>query len=244
MKYKWQLPLFIVFLVSGVLIAVMVRTLAASDQSPTRQRNENLVTMIETQEKIIANLEKNIEKNRTCIDEYQEELASGEEELQDLQEKLHIMKVWSGLTEAKGPGIILTVNDNRKGAEAAHTVDPNQLKAEEFLIHDKHLLYIVNELRSAGAEAISINEQRVINSSNIRCVGPMILVNTVRLAPPYTIKAIGNSAVLMKALEQPESEFNILKMSGYPVSIEKQDNLVISVYKGSYRFSFTQIKEE
>ena len=57
------------------------------------------------------------------------------------------------------------------------------------------LLYIINDLKRGGAEAISINEQRIISTSEIRCVGNTILVNTTRLAPPYHIKVIGLSLI-------------------------------------------------
>ncbi|HAA90085.1 MAG: Uncharacterized protein XD63_1371 [Thermoanaerobacterales bacterium 50_218] len=241
---KWQLPLTLVFFISGILLAVTLRTISASDQNPWRQRNENLVAMIETQEKIIANLEKSIEENRAYLDRCQQELAAGKKELETLQERLRQLKVWAGLTEAKGPGIIVTLDDNREGAEAAQAANPTQFKPEDYLIHDKHLLYIINDLRVGGAEAISVNDQRIVTSSDIRCVGPMILVNTTRLAPPYTIKAIGNPQELMEILEQPESEYSILKMAGFPVSLEAKEEVVIPPYKGGYQFTYTEAKEE
>ncbi len=240
---KWQLPLTLVLFISGILLAVTLQTVKAN-QTPWHQKNENLVAMIENQEKIIANLEQSIEENRTHLDRSQQELAAGKKELESLQERLSQMKAWAGLTEVKGPGIIVTLDDNHEGAKAAQAANPDQFKPEDYLIHDKHLLYIVNELRVGGAEAISVNDQRIVTSSDIRCVGPMILVNTTRLAPPYTIKAIGNPQELRKILEQPESEYNILKMAGFPVTLEAKKEVVVPPYKGSYQFTYTKAKEE
>ncbi|NPV30358.1 MAG: DUF881 domain-containing protein [Firmicutes bacterium] len=241
---KWQLPLTLVFLISGILLVSVLRSLAASNQTPWRQKNENLVAMIQTQERIIKRLEAEIEEKRASLARSQEALAAGEAELQNLQNKLRELKVQAGLVEVEGPGIVVFLDDNRKGAEAAQAKNPGQFQAEDFLIHDKHILYIINELRVGGAEAISVNDQRIVTSSDIRCVGPMILVNTTRLAPPYVVKAIGNPDSLARVLEAPESEYNILKMAGFPVNLEKHPNIVIPPYKGSYQFTFTQPKEE
>lgn len=242
--HKWQLPLSLVFFISGILLVAALRTLATSDQTPRHQKNKNLVAMIKTQEEAIAILEQSIEQNRTQLDRYQQDLLVGRSELQSLQNKLQQLKVWSGLLEVRGPGIIVTLDDNRKGAEMAQAKKPGQIKPEDFLIHDKHLLYIINELRVGEAEAIAVNDQRIVTFSDIRCVGPMILVNTTRLAPPYTIKAIGNPDHLAQVLEQPASEYNILKMAGFPVSLEKNSDVVVPSYKGNYQFTFAQLTED
>jgi len=241
---KWQLPLTLVFFISGILLVSVLRSLAASDQTPWRQKNANLVAMIQTQEKVIARLEEDIEQKRASLDSYQRVLSRGKEELQNLQNILQELKIWSGLVEVEGPGIVISLDDNRKGAEVAQAKNPGQFQAGDFLIHDKHILYIVNELRVGGAEAIAVNDQRIVTSSDIRCVGPMILVNTTRLAPPYIIKAIGDPDRLARVLGMPESEYNILKMAGFPVNLEKHSKIVIPPYKGSYQFTFAQPKEE
>ena len=61
-----------------------------------------------------------------------------------------------------------------------------------YIIHDEDLLRVLNELCAAGAEAISINDQRIVATTEVRCAGPTVSVNNVRSAPPYVIKAIGN----------------------------------------------------
>lgn len=242
--YKWQLPLTIVLFLTGILLVSALRALASSEDTSWRNKDKKLVNMIETQEKEIEKLEKDIATRRDSLEKYQKTLAAGKAEAEGLQEKLEPMKILSGMTDVVGNGIILFLDDNRKGAETAENKNPEEYKKEDFLIHDKHLLYIVNELRVGGAEAISINDQRIIASSDIRCVGPMILVNTTRLAPPYIIKAIGAPDRMTRILESPESEYNILKMAGYPVRIEKHDRVAIKAYKGSYQFTYAQPKEE
>lgn len=239
---KWQVPLTIVLLISGALLAMALRALA-SGNTPWHKQNENLVSMIKTQESEIKKLENSIEAKRAFLDRYQRDVSLGKKELENLQQKLQRLKVLSGMTEVVGPGLTITLDDNIKEYEAAQSQNPG-VKPDDYLIHDKHILYIVNELRVGGAEAISVNDQRIVNSSDIRCVGPLILVNTTRLGPPYIIKAIGNPDNLARILELPESEFNILKMAGYPVKYEKSTRLVIPAFKGSYQFSYAHPKGE
>lgn len=241
---NWSLPLTLVLFISGLLLVWALRALAASDLSPSHKKNNDLVSMIKSQERDIKEMENRIDSMRKALDREQRKMASGKRELEGLQSGLQKLKVLSGLTGVQGKGLVITLDDNRKQAEAAQAQNPSQFKPEDYLIHDKHLLYIVNELRVGGAEAIAINDQRIVNTSDIRCVGPMILVNTTRLAPPYTIKAIGDPDRMARVLALPESEYNILKMSGYPVNYEKQDNISLPPYKGSYQFTYARPKED
>ena len=97
----------------------------------------------------------------------------------------------AGLTDVKGPGVIVTLNDSKKavGALPPGFAPPN-------IIHDSDIAAVVNELKASGAEAISINDQRIVAVSPVRCVGPTIMVNFTPQAPPFVIKAIGNPKTL------------------------------------------------
>lgn len=239
---KWQVPLTVVLFISGVLLTIALRT-QESIRPPWHKQNESLAAMIKTQETEIKKLENSIEAKRAFLERYQREVSLGKKELESLQQKLQQLRVLSGMTEVTGPGLTITLDDNIKEYEAAQSKNPG-VKPDDYLIHDKHILYIVNELRAGGAEAISVNGQRIVNSSDIRCVGPLILVNTTRLGPPYIIKAIGDPDSLARVLELPESEYNILKMAGYPVKYERSSKIVIPAFKGSFQFNYAQPKEE
>jgi len=158
--------------------------------------------------------------------------------LKNLQDQIKQQDALAGFTEVQGPGLVISLDDNRKDAQSAESLDPGQYNPDDYLIHDRHLLYIVNDLRAAGAEAISINDQRIVTTTEIRCAGTTILVNSTRLAPPYIIRVIGNPDDLTGVLESPENEYNILKMAGFPVSFESSQAILIPAFKGSYQFSY------
>ena len=84
----------------------------------------------------------------------------------------------AALTNVKGPGVSVLIEDSLKPVQSGE--NPNL-----YVIHDEDILRIVNELRAGRAEAIAINDQRLIGTSEIRCSGPTIAVNGRSLEPLY-----------------------------------------------------------
>jgi uncharacterized protein YlxW (UPF0749 family) len=105
-------------------------------------------------------------------------------------------------------------------------------------------LKVVNELKAAGAEALSINGQRIISTSEIRCAGPTVSVNNVRSAPPYVIQAIGNPQTLDASLKMRGGVVETLKFWGIQVQTAIEKNLVIPGYNGTFAFDYAKPVEE
>ena len=98
---------------------------------------------------------------------------------------------------------------------------------------------MVNELRAAGAEAFAVNDQRIVATTAIRCVGPAIQVNSVPLTPPYKIRAIGDPATLSSALALPGGIAEQLKQTdANMIAVAKVPRVVLPAYKGSTEFRF------
>jgi hypothetical protein len=113
--------------------------------------------------------EEEIRQLRQRINELENAFASGTKQAQVLSQSLQEAKMLAGLLEVEGPGIELTLQDSKKRPSG----DSPELLPELYTIHDYDLLRVVNELRQAGAEAISINGQRIVASTAIRCTGPV-----------------------------------------------------------------------
>ncbi|MDN5344294.1 MAG: hypothetical protein PWQ18_405, partial [Clostridia bacterium] len=126
------------------------------------------------------------------------------------------------------------------GAQAAEKSSQATYNPENFIIHDKNVLYLVNELRAAGAEAIAVNGQRIVTNSDIRCVGTVIMVNSTRLAPPYEVQAIGNPDTLLAAVEK-SVDFSLLKSRDFPVKVAKSPNLTLPAYKGGFPQDYVRL---
>lgn len=165
--------------------------------------------------------------------ELQEELELSPEELATIED----LKMKAGLTALEGTGVIVRMDDSKANLNIGD--NPNL-----SVIHDEDLLRIVNELRAAGAEAISINGQRLIATSEIRCAGPTLSVNNVRSAPPYEIIAIGDINTLENSIKMRGGVEDALKVWGIQIEVHKVENVYIPPYSGNFRHTFAKVAEE
>lgn len=240
MKVKqWHFYLMLLALLTGLLAAWLYQTRAASRAQEASSPNARLIQSIHQLEKENTALEEELNSLRQEMENMQQSHAPGQQELRSLEETLRRLEEQAGLTQVAGPGIIITLDDNTAGARAAQEANPAFYQPEDFLIHDKNILYLVNELWAAGAEAIAVNDQRLTPGSDIRCVGPVILVNSTRLSPIYEIKAIGNPEQLEHAITNG-SEYPYLKAKEFPVKITRVDEMIIPAYKGAVTTQYAQ----
>lgn len=227
----WHVYLTIIAVLCGTLFAWVYTTQAKYRTQSTQARNSNLVQVVRNLELSTHNLENEIAGLRDRLEAFRvTENETGE--MDELNRSWEAAKMEAGLVDLEGPGITVTLNDDREGALRAQASKPDQYHPEDYIIHDKNLLYLVNELKSAGAEAVAINGQHLVAYSDIRCVGTAILVNATRLVPPYKIDALGDPEQMARAIENGQ-EYPFLKGKGFPVALEKKALLVIASYRGS-----------
>lgn len=234
---RWLLPITLVCLISGLALGFQLKVLKDITSTNPSQKNANLVQIITDLEREIKSQEDQIEKIRQELGTLQAQESRGK--IIELQEQLKNTQTMAGLTPVSGKGIIITLDDNKAGLQANPHDDPNR-----YIIHYENILGIVSELKAAGAEAVSVNQQRLITTSEIRCVGNVILVNTTRLAPPFVIQAIGSPKLLAEMVTSPSREYEILRSANFPVSIKESDEVIIPAYKGELPFTYSQSVKE
>ncbi len=137
----------------------------------------------------------------------------------------------AGLTDVTGPGVIIVVRDNPK------TKSSFLEYGEEDLVHEVDLIWLINEIKSCGAEAISINGERIVAMSEVRCVGPTVIVNGNRCAAPFEIKAIGDAETLDNGLNMKGGILMTMR-DLYPIDItlKRVSSMKIDAYSGSIKF--------
>jgi uncharacterized protein YlxW (UPF0749 family) len=96
-----------------------------------------------------------------------------------------------------GPGLVVTLEDAKRDANGRF---PRDASPDDLVVHQQDIQAVLNALWSAGAEAIQMQDQRIIATSVPRCVGNTLLLNGRTYSPPYTITAIGNAAAMQAAL--------------------------------------------
>jgi uncharacterized protein YlxW (UPF0749 family) len=238
---RWQIYISTLCILTGILIAWQYVAIASAPEGQTRGRNVMLVSAIEELETEAVALGEKILTLRKELDTIHDAKLADEVELSSVQKELQWLRSLAGLTEVHGPGITVILDDNLAGSNAAR--DQPDYNPNNYIIHDKNILYIVNEIKRAGAEAIAVNNQRIVSISEIRCVGPVIFVNSTRMAPPYIIRAIGNPEVLEQMVLMGE-EFSYLQYKGFPVRVVRESVVSIPAYKGSYTLNHAQIASE
>ncbi|OGK08233.1 MAG: hypothetical protein A2Y63_03435 [Candidatus Riflebacteria bacterium RBG_13_59_9] len=172
-------------------------------------------------------------------DELLRQYLSGELSVEQIKEELEAAKHAAGLMPVTGPGVEIVLGD----AEQSDGVF-----VERGLVHDYDLLYIINELRASGAEAISVGsggvEERLTTFSFVRCTGPTVVVNNTRLAAPFVIKAIGDPGILARGLKMPGGVIEQLQVYGLDVTVAQVDEVEIPAYSLPVRFRFLAEKRE
>lgn len=159
-----------------------------------------------------------LQETYSKISEYNARLESNEEASELLEAELRKSQLILGTTDVEGEGVVVTLTDTAK----------NPIEAED-------LVDLINELRFAGAEAISINGVRIMNMTDIADIDSYIIIKpSQRLVSPYVVKAIGNQTYLVSNLCLKNSGFiDKYNNSGKSVKLEKQRNIKIPRYSGS-----------
>ncbi|MBR2289676.1 MAG: DUF881 domain-containing protein [Clostridia bacterium] len=211
------------------MITCQIRTISVSESEILRLKNENELRDEVNQWKDMYNL--SIEKNnelRAKIEEYQNASSQSSSTVALIKKELDGANILAGLVDVKGEGIKITLDDTRAINQIA--LDAGGYDPNVFIIHDSDLLMIVNELIAAGAEAVSINGQRISTRTEIRCIGPVISINGARYSAPFVIAAIGDSDILESSMKLRGGVIDSLEQANIDVTIEKSNEIVIEKY--------------
>jgi len=229
----------IIAIAVGFLVVFAIYSNKAAVGQQADASSDYLIKQIEELEDDAASLEKQIIDTRSQIESLQTKQENSQTIISNEEKKLSNLNLMAGFTELTGPGIIITLDDNTEGAALAKKTNPSTYQPENFIVHDKDLLYIVKSLSNAS-EAVSINDIRLVDTSHIRCVGTVIMVNSTRVAPPYEIKIIGNADALENTLYEC-SRYKYLIQYDMPIKVEKTKDLTIPAYSGVYSAKYMQL---
>lgn len=162
------------------------------------------------------------------ISEYNKELDNNQNSSKILEAEVKEAEKKLGYTDVKGEGIVVTISDGENNIEYLDILD------------------LVNELNSAGAEAISVNDERIVSTTDITQVElRIILVNTRKISGPYTIKAIGDKKALEAALVIKGGYVDRLKIvDGKGIEIKQEDNIIVPAYTKEQKVEYMKENKE
>ena len=227
----------VVCMILGILLALQlkgVRENATVDNLNTT-RLQTLQGLLDSQREDNDRLQQQVKDLRKEVQSYRQAAADeGTQNDQALLDEVGQLQKAAGLTDVVGPGVEVVLDDstatNTSGDEA------------DYLIHDSDILSVVNELRDAGAEALSLNGNRILSTTEIRCSGSVLTINGRRTSAPFIIDAIGDTETMFNALMMRNGVVDVLKQWSIQVEVTEVDELLIKAYDGTIEYHYAETK--
>ena len=214
-------------------IFVQIKTVKNNNSTVSNNYEENSLRaeVLKYKEKY-DNKYKELEKAEEKLEQERESSTKNDGELQSKEEEITEGNKITGLTEVTGAGVIVTLTDSKKDSSSS-------LNPSDLIVHDLDVLSVINELKNAGAEAISINDQRLTPNSGIVCGGNIIDINGEKVGAPFIIKAIGLPEQLA-ALNRPGGYLAKLKEYSIGVELKKSNKITIPKYTGTITYKYAK----
>jgi uncharacterized protein YlxW (UPF0749 family) len=235
----WTLSVFTAGLTLSLLLSVAWRgstalgpagsELGANGAGVTTLEASRIWATIERLEAEQLRLKADLALSRRELAERQETVAAATDRLHALQQEVARQRFLAGLTPAQGPGLVVLLDDSE--APIPPRADPDL-----YLIHEYDLRDVVNLLWMAGAEAVAVNDERLVSNWSITCVGSTVMVNSTRLSPPYRIQALGHPRLLEDVLRNPSYLTGLRERQqqvGIRFEVEGAAKLILPAYDGS-----------
>ncbi len=173
------------------------------------QKKDDLVVKILNEQKNNENLRAKLTELQTQLDKFENARGNSDENLKLLTDEIQKLRTVAGLTDVKGRGVIVSF-----------------AKEDALNVEDDDLLFVLNELRATDAQALAINDQRIIDTTEVRVAGGYIMVNGRHVTPPYVIKAIVDPDNAVNALNMIGGSLEKIRLF-IDVKVEKSNNLEI-----------------
>lgn len=231
-RRAWWFSLFVLCAVLGALIGLSLKTQNRVRAASVPASNyPALVQEYLILKKNVTDQQSTIKSLRTDNAKLVSTTSTGGSQVKLLASDLSHANFLAGLTAVHGPGLIVTLVDSKKpfpmGSLPPGIAPPN-------LMHDNDVLSVTNELRAAGAEAVSVNDQRLVGTSWIRCAGPTIYINATPQTPPYVVRAIGDPVKLQAALNLPGGQADqIRQIDPAMIKMQKAVRVTVPAYSGA-----------
>ncbi len=218
-KTTGYVSIMLVALFLGVMLAVQFRVVNRAPVGISTDRAKEIVDELNQ-----IDLEReSLHKEISDLNYKLEQANQGKNEaVMALKGELEKARLSAGLVAVTGPGLEVVLDNPEDGVGNG-----------VFIIYAEDLLKVVNELWGSGAEAISINSQRIIATTEIRLAAPFININTKRVVPPFQVLAIGDPDALANALELPGGLGEYLRNLGIEITVEKHEELALPAFTGN-----------
>jgi uncharacterized protein YlxW (UPF0749 family) len=184
-----------VVLLSGSLFVVSAQNSQGTDLRPGRYTD--LAALAGNEARDYARLRERVNGLNTDIDRLTGSVA--DRQVDRYQRRVEKLSDPAGLVPHSGPGVTVTLADAPDDVIASADVDVNFL-----VVHQQDIQAVVNAMWKAGAQAVTVQGQRVVSTTGIKCEGPVVQLQGVPYPQPYRVSAVGDPTTLRAAIEDDE----------------------------------------
>ena len=214
---------------AGLMFATSARTSQGTDLRSAGRYD--LVDVVRAQDRAVRERTATVKELQDQVDSLTRQAAPGNAQVARLGAQATALAPAAGTQAVIGPAVSVTLNDAKRTAASL----PEGYTADDIVVHQQDVQGVVNALWAGGAEAMMLQDQRVISTSAVRCVGNTLILQGRVYSPPYVIQAIGDVAALRDALNSSSQvsiyrEYVALGM-GYDVTSKEQASF--PAYAGS-----------
>lgn len=229
----WRLLAPATFVLAGALFVASANTAGGTDIRGGRITD--LAGLAQAEADKLEELRAEQARLSTQIEELSEELTGSTSQV---VERARRLREPAGLSPVRGPGLTVTLSDAPDAVIESAETDINNL-----VVHQQDIQAVVNALWAGGAEAMTVQGQRVVSTTGIRCVGNTVVLHDVPYAPPYVISAIGPTDRMLAAIdESPYIGFYLEVVEQYQLGwdLRLEDELEMPGYAGSTALAYAR----
>jgi uncharacterized protein YlxW (UPF0749 family) len=234
-KLQHSLVLLVPAVLFGLLVTLQWRTQAERSELSVRY-NAPLIDAAYALQNEQNELKTQLAQLRSRLDEIQRNASSQSGAAKELQARLDELKASAGLTPETGDGVVVQLDDARSVSVSARDVDKS-------ICHATDLTDIINTAWKGGAKAIAVNEERIVNSSSVYCVGSTIMVNGTLMSPAFSIAAIGPQNALLGAFDDPSQLQDIKQrrdVQGLGFRVSRAGAIHVPAYSGALNVRYAE----
>ena len=236
----WSVLVPVVAILAGILFATSgsvaqgrsLRSDAAGLPDIIREQTQDNTRMTEELEGLSAE-----------VDELTLGGAPGNAEVEQLTKEGDALGFAAGRTDVEGPGVEVQLTDSKLPVDKL----PEGFSVDDIVVHQQDVQAVVNALWAGGAEAMMIQDQRIISTSAVRCVGNTLILQGRVYSPPYRIRAIGNPASMREMLTQsPEVSIyqEYVRAVGLGYEVRSSDRFEFPAYAGSITPDYATVDDD
>ncbi len=217
----------VVPLISAVAGLLFVASAVSADGTDLRSESTDLESLVDTRADDVAGLRADLRDVQDDIE--QMSAGIGDAELHRVRREVAGVRDAAGMTPVSGSGLVVTLDDSPL------ETPPEGIDANQLVVHQQDIQAFVNALWAGGAQAVSLQDQRLISTTGVKCVGNTVVLEGVPYSPPYRIEAVGEPDQMYAALDSSpgvEGYRAFVEAVSLGLLVETSDDLELPAYEG------------